>query len=529
MSKHSVGVYISSKYVDIAILGGALNSPRLLNFIREEIPAAPAQKQAAVPESAGEALAQAPAEDPVALAIRSGLQKAKMKHAEAYTVLPSRDVMIRHFNMPQLPKAEQAQALKFEARKYVPFKIDEIACDFKVSPSAKDKKAADVFFVAVNKAQLNNQMDLFKAAGAVAAGVDIATLAQVRMLLLEKKITSKDDVAILYIDNDGESASFHIVEKGMPFLSRDFKISTDDKEALSEKIISEVRVSFDYYRRQKAQVKVSKIVICGEALQIDLSSAMSDDLHITTETLEKFTVVKGSAETPASSIVAIGTALGGLGKSPYSVNLSPVAVVTQKKKVTSGLIAGGIAAVVIIIAVFLLTGVKTSGIRAELSAVKDRGKNVLAKNISLDAGKLNKKKKRYATEINFLKFLLSDRISWAQKMDRIAKDMPQEVWIDKITMRESFTKKNRTYPTKIGRSISIEGSAFSEDGVIGTESVNKFYTALEKDAIFMKHLNTIRLGATDKKIAGEHSINIFKISVGSGGKLPGKAKSRWRR
>lgn len=529
MARISVGIYTSAKYVDIAALSGSLNTPQLLNFIREEIPDMPSKE----PE-ADEQKRLSARQDLVALAIRAGLKKLKVgPPAGVYTVLPPSDTMVRYFSMPQLPKSERDKAVRFEAKKYIPFKIDEIVSDFKIFPSPKHKKTAEVFFIAATKKNLDSQLELFKKAQTAAIGVDIVLFALIRLLLLEKKVQAKESAAVLYIDNDKSFASIHVINKGMPFLSRDFKISIDDKEALFEKLASELRVLLGYFHRQNPQAEVTKIIVCGESLYTGLEAFIADELKIITETLEQLKAikVKGPDKPPLSSIIAIGTALGGLGRSPYSINLSPIARIIKKKKLTKILLVESATALLIILAVFLLSNFRLREILDEFNAVKEKGANLPAETTDLGVEQLYHLKKKKLDEIEFLWLMLNNRISWAEKLGRIARAVPDGLWINNLNAQDGFADKGSDeYPPGLGRTIYITGSSFSLEGAKELDDITKFFTSLKEDTVFMHYFDTITLGSIDRTELYNYPITSFKIYVSSSPESPSvKDKRKWQK
>ena len=54
--------------------------------------------------------------------------------------------MIRHFELPAMPKKEEKNAVRFEAQKYVPFDIKELYFDHESYPDPARKKLRVVFF-----------------------------------------------------------------------------------------------------------------------------------------------------------------------------------------------------------------------------------------------------------------------------------------------------------------------------------------------------------------------------------------------
>ncbi len=535
MAKAAVGIYISKKSVDIVELAGSKNAPVFLNFIRQEIPPTP------TPIGTDIAERNPPEQDPIAVAVKEGLEKLNLKPHAIQTVLASNDVMIRYFDMPLLPKSEQPQAVRFEAKKYVPFKLDEITSDFKILIEPKNKNVMGIFFIAVTKAHINSHVAKFKDTGAIVTGIDIMPFALWRSLLLHKKVDPKDRSVILYADNDRETVSIHIMESGIPFMSRDFKITTSDKEAAFEKIVSELRVSMDYYGRQKHKAEISQIITCGEMLFSGLDTYIADELKIATSTLYGFNKVKNADKILPSAIVAFGSALEGLGKSNYSANFSPLSATIKHKK-TYGIIAiEVIAAVAIVMLFYLFNSFLIRNTVTEFKAIKKEASSFPVNTSLLSLKKLIARKESMLKDIELLRLIVNNRVSWAGKLVSIANDLPVinretpgGVWIDSLVIKESFILSDSIYPSGIARKLFISGGSFLLDSSKEAVYINGFLKALKKDAIFMDYLNNIDLDSVDKKNIEGYQVSAFTISAYSGeavytGNRPSLSKRAGRR
>lgn len=515
MAKEAIGIYISSRSVDIVQLDGSLFSPRLKNFIREEIPPLPA----GAPKEDKEELLQNQVShrERVSSAIKEGLKKMNVKSANVHTILPTSDVMIRYFSMPNIPKSEQAQAVRFEVRKYVPFKIEKLASDFKILPPAsQSKRMMDVFFIAATKDNLNFHLDLFKKADADAVGVDIIPFALVKTLILSKKASAKDSVAVLYIDNDRTSVSIHIIERGIPFLSRDVKISAGDKDAFFEKAVSEIRVSLDYYRRQKPQTDITKVIVCGEKLYDGLDTFIADELKIVTETLDRFTGVRGAEKVSPSFILALGAAVGGLGRSHHSINLSPFAGIKEKRKLANIIYMEAIAALFIILATFIVTSFQIGRLSIRLNRTQKQETDLLPETTMLDNKALNILNNRTLEELRFLQLILNDRISWTEMMEALTRAIPEGIWITGFDAREHLMQGGGAskYPASARRSLIITGNAFSLEGSSREiDNIGSFLTALKNDEGFARFFDEIELGPIQERSEREHMISSFEINA----------------
>ncbi len=517
MAKTSVGIYISRKNVDIVELSGSKIAPVLLNFIRQEIPPSPASVDAEIADK------KSSEHDSVTVAVKEGFDKLKSKPNAIQTVLASSDVMIRYFDMPFLPKTEQSQAVRFEAKKYVPFKLEEITSDFKILTEAKDKKSMGVFFIAATKAHINSHVAKLKNTGTTITGIDIIPFALWRVLSLHKKVSSKDRLVILYVDNDRESVSIHIMESGIPFMSRDFKIAADDKDAVLEKIVSELRVSIDYYTRQKKNQGVSKIITCGEMLFPSLGAYIADELKITTDNLYDFNKVRNANKVSPSAIAAFGSALEGLGKTDYSVNFSPFSAAIKHKKVYNLIAIEVIAATVIVILFFLFNSFLIKSTVAELKAIKKQADSFPVNTSLFSLKKLLERKESTLKDALFLSRVTNNRVSWAVKLASVAnglsvvnKETDDGAWIDSLTIKEDLIQSDSIYLYEIARKLFVSGSSFSLDSGKEIVYINGLFKALKDDAAFMDYLENINLGSVDKKDIENYQVSVFTISAYSG-------------
>jgi hypothetical protein len=521
MPKSSVGIYISSKYVDIAQVDGSASSPRLVNFLRQDITTKAEDEK----QEQNNQVKELYDTSGTVLAIKEGLSKIGSKSHDVNTVLSSGDVMIRYFDMPPLPRSEQQTAVKFEAKKYIPFKLEEVVSDFRILPSQKDKKTIDVFFIAATKDRLDSHLDIFSKASTRPVNIDIVPFALLRMLLISKKVLPKENIAILYFDSDKDTVSVHMMEAGMPFLSRDIKIGTDDNDALSEKLASELRVSIDYFHRQRPHTEIHKIAICGHSELPRVDSYLSEELKVVVERIEGMPNVKNSDQAPPSALVATGAALLGLGRSAYSINLSPFAVDVRKRVFATRLITQAIVAAAVLIITYILSSISLQRASSGLRAVRQRGDKLPAVTQGLPLKSLERMKEQRTESIKFLQLMLNNRISLAAKLARVSAKLVDGVWISSLDIRNGFIKKSDYYPTGQYDEFSISGKCFLEDPSKESARVNEFYRSLNEDKSFSDGFETIELGSIEKVSSGDYQITSFKIKAYSGS-APQQAQAR---
>jgi Tfp pilus assembly PilM family ATPase len=527
MARASIGIYISSKFVDIVEVEGTKLSPVISGFVRQEIPPKPLAHTGVLDESIKQH------QDRIAVAIKEGLDKLNQKSQFVNTVLPTSDVMVRYFDMPALPKSEQAQAIRFEARKYVPFKLEKIKSDFKILVSSKNRKTMDVFFIAATKERLDAHANIFKDANLQVSGIDIIPFALLRVAMADRKTDAKETIAIVYTDSDRENLSIHIMESGMPFMSRDIRIDADDKDTFFDKVSSELRVSIDYYCGQKPKHHISKIILCGEKFFEGLDAYVSDELKIITENLYSFSKIKNQHQAAVSAIIAIGTSMGGLIKTNYSVDLSPFTTVLKKKRSFDMMIIAFFAAVAIIALTYFFSNAAARANLEEFEQAKRASASLSGVTSLLDYDQLLMQKQEASEYLRFL-LLANQRTLLVNKLSAIAKHVTTKgmqaraIWLREINFKELLITKSSKYPSEIARELLILGSAFVTGLSPEIDYINMFYESLKTDKDFMRYFTEIGQGSIERSNTEEYWISEFAISASSH-KISDEARERSRR
>jgi hypothetical protein len=254
--------------------------------------------------------------------------------------------------------------------------------------------------------------------------------------------------------------------------------------------------------------------VCGETLFAGLDAFIADELKIITETVEQLAGLKGQGSPPPSFIISAGAALGGLAKSYYSVNLSPLAARLKKKKTAHVFLVESLIAISIIILIAAACALQVRNVMGRLNAVREFGKSLPSYTAAMDLNTLKNIEREGLEGVKFLKFVFSDRTSWANKMDRIAKCIPDGVWVSNITVNEKLIEGGSGYPSQSVKTIAISGNAFASDASKEAGQIDKFFKSLKEDNVFMRSLGNIQLLPGTKKEISGYWVTSFKISAG---------------
>jgi type IV pilus assembly protein PilM len=154
------------------------------------------------------------------------LEKAGATTNKVVASLPNNSVFTSVIEMPKLPHSELKNAVEFEAKKYVPLPLQEVALSWSViedkkgSPPSADTRTK-VLLTAVPTIVVNNYLKVFELAGLVPEALEIEALALIRSLIGEDLNNN------LLIDIGAKSTSVNLVDSGYLRLSKNLNVGGD--------------------------------------------------------------------------------------------------------------------------------------------------------------------------------------------------------------------------------------------------------------------------------------------------------------
>ncbi len=485
MAATSTGIFIGKNYVDAVTLSGSYGRPVIIDSARTQI---------TLPVT----------EETWMAALRNTISSLKIKPDKIFSALPESGMMLRHFDMPLLPGSEQAQAIKFEARKYIPFKLDEIFSDYKVINILKEKKRMHVLFIAAQKADVEAQLKIFQACDIKLVGLDITPIALLRVINAGRYFKNGEIVAFLQLSPLESIASINIIEDNFPTISRDIPIA-QQPEALAERLTSELRLSFDYYKRKDFHGTVSRLIICGKPNLSELGKKISEELGVVAEMAPHDNVIKSLTADNLGTMIAAGAAMNGLGHDTHGINLLPESskpknVMPQKQQVLPFVIA----ALMILLTFFYSTKIVSSAkSKFDVALGAATALPPGTQNLSVDV--LESLKQDQIKTISFAKSLEENRVYLTEKLNRIAQSLPEGAWISSFEITE--------LPNSTMQMI-INGKVFLPKSSQQMSSVNRFLETLKQDKVFMEGFVYCEVENLRKDHVDDFDITSFSIRCG---------------
>ncbi|WP_241080902.1 type IV pilus biogenesis protein PilM [Natranaerofaba carboxydovora] len=239
--------------------------------------------------------------------------------------LKSTDVIIRQFDLPNMPEKELPLAVNYEARDQLIIPFDDVIYDFyKLGTDNVEAGKQKILLVAAKKEKCNEYYSFLKDKGFRLNSLEVDIFSVFR-LVKYNNLLPKDETElrlILFMDDTNTAL---IISLGENYLySRNisigecdfFKVTNAELAKLTEKLIKEIEISINFARSQKSEIKKDyKVLFTGASCGIKgLIDLFQSKLHTTTkvvEPLEKIYQYEMSDEyySGKNAAVAVGLSL----------------------------------------------------------------------------------------------------------------------------------------------------------------------------------------------------------------------------
>jgi len=168
--------------------------------------------------------------------LKTLMRKAGVTTNKVVASLPNSSVFTSVIEMPKMSESELKSAIEFEAKKYVPLPLEEVALSWSVIEQKQAKithgtnlgslkSAADaktkVLLTAVPTTVIDNYVKLFAEAGLEPQALEIEALAMIRSVI------GADNDLNLLIDIGAKSTTINLVDEGYLRISKNLNIGGD--------------------------------------------------------------------------------------------------------------------------------------------------------------------------------------------------------------------------------------------------------------------------------------------------------------
>jgi len=504
---NSLGIYFGTNSIGLA----EVNNKKLVNSV-------------VLPQASmfsGDFEEKVPTDVKLIAQIKDALRSNHINADRGAICISGQDLIIRTFEIPRLPNNEMQSAINFEAKKYIPFKLDDLVYNFQVEPD-KRSKLNTVLFVGIKKEILEKYFSISRQLNIKIHDIEYSAFSFLRFL---KLCGVKDNgvIASLCFDlNNEDEINFMVSENGFPFFSRDILLNSglndldaaavNDQAQKYDKLKNEIRVSQDYYRRKFPDKGINTLyVLSGQDMREDLR-----DFFASSGILVKFVdpgkfLGKGVVY---SSMLAksFGSVLSPDLPLKVKINLFNTRLKAESGKGKDDVFAfmEGVKidfkfiflSILICAATFGYGIYRLKPVQEELNTIKSKRPKVDVASKGEDYAFLAARDKKLKKKLNNLDSLIKDQLYATYFLDIIPRTLPDGVWLTKFTS----TSKEDGRPEVI-----FEGQAYLGDSDKEFEAVNKFLSNLKGNQFFSKNFKEIVITFVDRMAILDKSVATFSI------------------
>ncbi len=182
-----------------------------------------------------------PGPDAVAQAVAQCAERAgvSLRGVRGLTLgISGPDIIVKQIQLPLMDEAEVGSALRFEARKHLPFDPATMVIDYQVLGRYVSERRIEILLAAVTREHLDRQLALLARLDLAPDIVDAAPLALANAALHG---TGSDRSARLLLDIGHASSHLTLYQRGEPFFSRRFEFGG---RHLTQAIAEQLEVPF---------------------------------------------------------------------------------------------------------------------------------------------------------------------------------------------------------------------------------------------------------------------------------------------
>ncbi len=445
--------------------------------------------------------------------------RVDMENSNFVICIPNRDLIVRFFEIPHIPHKEIATSIGFEMKKYIPFRTEDISYDYQ---TYSQKNIIEVLFAGIKKEDLEKYSAMLDLLKINVLAIEPAQFSLLRMLNTAKIIKPKEAVVIVELEK--EMGSIQIVDNTIPYFSRDIKISSGadavvDMEALSFRLVNEVRVSIDYFRRQFLKKGTDRIVVLSKDESKELINNFNKELGLPVQFHNSDDIFGIKEEHSLNFAKAMGGSFRASKPSSIAINLF-------KKQVTPGvsfslspqalsnvfgdildipkatIIKAAVFVISVLLLIFLFGILKTGPLKKELDTVSRETASALSDDLQgKDVDSLNIFKKKIKDEVNTYKRVFVRNFLISEKLLVLPKLLPEGLWLESI----NFDSNNKI--------IVFRGTAYNENDKDARDAPYAFISALKKNSSFASKVSNVSVKSLRSDMEREYKVTRFEIEA----------------
>ena len=469
-----------------------------------------------------------PEELKIATLIQDLMQKNNILAKDVVLSLSGKDLIIRNFEIPSLPPEELHGAVSFEAKKYIPFKVEELVSDFQLEMDKASRRNL-VLFVGIKKDVMDRYASITQQMNLRPSVIEYSAFSILRFVHLFGA-GNRGIVGVISTDlQDEDEVHFTILENGFPLFSRDITLvgrpeelvvpgiaKKPDLATVFDKLKTEIRISLDYYDRKLPTKNIERTyLLCPAEHQPALESLLKE-MGLTVYYIDAAKIMGTQTPFSLNAIKAYGCALCKTVKTEIKIDL--VAAKTRQSKPVKenmteidrlfSLVAGLRISIWAILAGAAILGgtvmyaqYRLVPLKKAVTALVEQRPRVDSVNPDSSFDELQGFKTEQNKKIGVLEGLVKRSWFLTEQLNILPRLVPEGVWLTNYQFQRSGDRVE----------LTLQGYAYQNDSDKEIKLINLFAANLKDDPKFSRTMKEVTITAIDRALYEETSVSSFNI------------------
>lgn len=459
---------------------------------------------------------------PEAQTVNRALQKIGALRAHVVAAFNPFHLVTRYFEIPFVPVRERQEAARYEATRYIPFKLEETVADFHITE--RKAKAGETTILGVTCAAA--RLDLLRSYGSHfrqgTAKVDMVEplfSAFSRALSASEKKLGENAWGFIFIDGD-ESVNITLVSRGSVYLSRDFLLTGEDARANETRFYEELKASLDYMKKESGEEHLEQIFLAGTGDLLFWRDFLTSVFG--TEARFELAVFPADQSVPAQVIpgllVAIGLGLRNFSdKSPLGTfTLVPPAELETKPERFKKVIQVEFLLFALFFIVTRFGILEPYAAHIQKQVLKQMSPEAAADSrlVSMSVSELTKLRDDLQASGSQIEKLTKSNLSIGAKLTAISNTLPKAIWLEQLLYESGLSEKGRSdrsgSPT--GRALIFRGQCYLANAEEDVKAIDQWVKTLNQDKVFLEGFRKAVVTEVRREKYLDHDTTMFSIS-----------------
>ena len=259
----------------------------------------------------------------LAAALRAALRGTGIRRGRAVVGMGGRTALVRTVTLPPMPDDELKNAIRWEAERHLPLRIDEAVLDAQVVREITEdgQRRLEVLMAAVPERDALLYYQVAHDADLDVAALEVSSLALARTLANPETLTAAVDIG-------ADATEIVMTKRTLAPVCRSLPVGADQLTPAAgaaaageaaegpglHELLDGVAKSIDYFQAQTHREKVERVVLTGEGADIQgVAQMLASELSLPVEVgdpLSRLAVAPGVASNARGRGVSLAVALG---------------------------------------------------------------------------------------------------------------------------------------------------------------------------------------------------------------------------